>query len=115
MTALRPIVPCPVCGASRVPCRPTPKGYVLTQHNAPRASGQYWSERCTATAHPVTADAVLAWVAEEGRSVDGLVAYAESEVTRAQEHLASTQAEAREARSQLEKIAAKARKVVSGV
>jgi hypothetical protein len=88
---------------------------VLTQHNAPRASGQYWSKRCTATAHPVTADAVLAWVAEEGRSVDGRVDYAQREVTEAHERLAKTQTNAREARAQLEKIAAKARKAVPHV
>lgn len=113
MTSLRPIVPCPVCGAARVPCRPTPTGYVLTQHNRPRTSGQSWSARCAATAHPVTADAVLAWVASEEQSVGERLERAEVAVRVAQEHFTGAQAEAREERARLEKIAAKARKAVA--
>lgn len=109
--ALRPHVTCPVCGAVRVPCRPSASGYVLMRHSKP-AVGYWRVDHCTATSHPVTADAVLAWAAEEQRYADERVATAEHAVTVAQERLAKMQSEARETRAQLEKIAAKARKVV---
>jgi hypothetical protein len=112
MTALRPHVTCPVCGATRVPCKSTASGYVLVQHNKP--GGNFWHRvRCATTGHAVSLDAVLAWVAEEEASAAKTVEHWEARVTEAQERLASARSYAAEQAVALAKIAAKARKAAA--
>ncbi len=109
MSSLRPCVTCPVCGATRVPCRPTPTGYVFLQHSKPRVG--YWRrERCIATGYAVSLDAVLAWVDAERRRAAETVAWHREEVTEAQARLARAAADEPEIVAALAKIAERAQR-----
>ena len=109
MSSLRPCVTCPVCGATRVPCRPTPAGYVLLQHIKPSVG--YWRrDRCIATGHAVSLDAVLAWVNAERQRLADVVERCKVEVHEAQDRLARAWADETEGGAALAKIAERARK-----